>query len=122
MRKLASCFLLAVVAFAGQGSKRKISSDLSKVTKATSVQVIVQWNPDAAETAQKITALGGKVIAEFTSVHSGVYVMPSSAVDNLANDDDVKFISVDRQVHKKAASIADYTSNDQCTRRLERRL
>jgi serine protease AprX len=106
MRKLTSCFLLAVVAFAGQAPKKKISSDLSKITKATgAVQVIVQWNPDAAETAQKITALGGKVIAEFNAVHSGVYVLPPSAVDRLANDEDLKFISVDRQVSKKAASV-----------------
>src|SRR3954447_4282084 len=107
MRKLASCFLLAAMAFAGPGAKKKISSDLNKVAKAETVQVIVQWNIETGDvTAQKISALGGSIISEFHSVNSGAYLIPAMGVDALDADTDVKFVSVDRHLRKKAASIA----------------
>ena len=107
MRKLASCFLLAVIAFAGPGQKKKISSDISTSAQGGVVQVIVQWNTETgdATTAQKIQALGGTVISEFHAVHSGVYLIPMSAIDALEADADVKFVSVDRKIKKKAAAI-----------------
>ncbi len=106
MRKLASCFLLAAMVFAGPGPKKKISSDLKNVAKGGTVQVIVQWNTSAgAGTAQKIAALGGTVISEFATVHSGVYLIPATALDALEADGDVKFVSVDRQIKKKTAAL-----------------
>jgi serine protease AprX len=107
MRKLASCFLLAVMAFAGPGPKKKISSDLSKSAQGGVVQVIVQWNVETgdATTGQKILGLGGTVVSEFASVHSGLYLVPTSAIDALGADADVKFVSVDRKIKKKAAVI-----------------
>jgi serine protease AprX len=108
MRKLASCFLLAVMAFAGPGPKKKISSDLSKsAARGGVVQVIVQWNTETGEatTAQKILALGGTVVSEFHAVHSGVYEIPTTAIGTLETDSDVKFVSVDRQIKKKTAAI-----------------
>jgi serine protease AprX len=107
MRKLASCFLLAMIAFAGPGPKKKMSSDLSKSAEGGVVQVIVQWNVETGEatTGQKILALGGTVVSEFHAVDSGVYLVPTSAIDTLGADADVKFISVDRKIKKKAADV-----------------
>src|SRR4051812_26205452 len=106
MRKLASCFLLAVMVFAGPGPKKKISSDLNKVAKGGTVQVIVQWNTETGDaTTQKIIALGGTVVSEFHAVQSGVYLIPSTALDALEADGDVKFVSVDRQIKKKDAAV-----------------
>ncbi|MFL6447934.1 MAG: S8 family serine peptidase [Bryobacteraceae bacterium] len=107
MRKLASCFLLAVIACAAPVPKKKVSSDLKKAAQSGSVQVIVQWNTETGDaTEQKISALGGTVISQFHAVDSGVYVIPSTAVGALETDKDVKFISVDRNVVKKAATIS----------------
>src|SRR3954451_12740617 len=106
MRKLASCFLLALIACAAAAPKTKISSDLKNAGKAGTAQVIVQWNIETGDgTAQKIAALGGTVISQFHSVDCGVYVIPSTAADDLEADADVRFVSVDRQIKKKAAAI-----------------
>lgn len=96
-----------MIAFAGAGPKKKISSDLSKSAQGGVVQVIVQWNVETgdATTGQKILALGGTVVTEFPAVDSGVYLVPTSAIDTLGADADVKFISVDRKIKKKAADV-----------------
>jgi serine protease AprX len=107
MKKIVSFLLVAAMACSAGTPKKKISSDLKNMGAKSSVQVIVQWNTDTGTTTtQKISALGGTVISEFQSVHSGVYTVPSSALDALDADGEVKFVSVDRKIRKKAASPA----------------
>lgn len=106
MRKLATCFLVAVMVCSAAGPKKKVSSDLKRIGKTSGVRVVVQWNTETGdETAAKISALGGKLVSEFKSIRSGVYMLPSTAVDQLEADDDVKFMSVDRPIRKKAAAV-----------------
>ena len=105
MKKIASLFLAAAMACSAGGA-RKVSSDLASVAASSSVQVIVQWSiGTGATTSQKIVALGGTVVSEFPSVRAGVYNIPSSALSALSMDTAVKFVSADRKISKKAASI-----------------
>jgi len=108
MKKLAISFLLvAAGCYGGETSKKKTSLDLKNVSINSSVQVIVQWQGAVGETTtQKIAALGGTVISELKSIGSGVYSVPVSAIDTLAADPDVKFISKDRTVRKRSAAVA----------------
>ncbi|MBV9308736.1 MAG: S8 family peptidase [Acidobacteriaceae bacterium] len=108
MKKIVSFLLAAAIACSAGTPKNKISSDLASAgkTSAAQVQVVVQWNISiGTATTQKISALGGTVISEFPAVRSGVYNVPPSALDALSADGDVKYVSVDRKIHKKAASV-----------------
>ncbi|MFL6417143.1 MAG: S8 family serine peptidase [Bryobacteraceae bacterium] len=107
MKKIAALFIAtAILCSAGPG-KKKLSAELKGGGVNGLVQAIVQWEPEAgSDSAQKITALGGTVISEFPAVHSGVYLVPASALDALDSDGDVKFVSVDRKLHKKSAVVA----------------
>lgn len=104
MKKILSLLLVAAAACSAGAPKKKISSDLKNVNGNNSVRVIVQWTQDASGTAEKIARLGGAVISEFEPIHSGAYLIPGSALDNLEADPDVKFVSVDRKLKKKAVA------------------
>src|SRR4051794_31600973 len=107
MKKLAALFVAtAIICSAGPG-KKKLSAELKSGSVNSLVQAIVQWNADvASDTAAKITALGGTVVSEFPAVHSGVYLVPSTSLDTLDSDVDVKYVSVDRKLHKKSTVVA----------------
>ena len=107
MKRFASFLLVAAMACSVGMAKNKISSDLASSGTKSSIQVIVQWNAstDAGMTSQKISVLGGTVVSEFPLVHAGVYNIPQSALDALSIDADVKFVSADRKIHKKAAAV-----------------
>ncbi len=105
MKKVASLLLAAAIACLAGTPKSKVSSDLASIGTASStqVQVIVQWNiSTGSATVQKIAALGGTVVSEFSAMHAGVYLIPASASSVLGTDSSVKFVSVDRQVSRKA--------------------
>ncbi len=105
MKRLSSLFLAAAL-ICSAGARTKVSSDLTNVGAQNKVQVVVQWNVNLGEvTVHKIAALGGTVVSEFSSVHSGVYLVSPFALAALAADADVKFISADRKVHKRTVSI-----------------
>jgi hypothetical protein len=105
--ELAALFLATAILCAAGPGKKKLSAELKGGKVNGLVQAIVQWNADlTSDTGAKITELGGTVVSEFPAVHSGVYLLPSSALDTLDSDDDVKFVSVDRKLHKKAAAPA----------------
>ncbi len=105
MKKISTFFLAAALACSAGTPNKKLSSDLTSIAQRGSVRVIVQWAANmSASTAQKITALGGAVVSEFPQIHSGLYSVPSTALNALSLDPDVKFVSPDRQVHKKAAA------------------
>lgn len=107
MKKIWSFLLAGALACSAGTVNRKISSDLPNSTSQQSaVQVIVQWDINTgATTTQKITALGGVVVSEFPRLHEGVYKLPPSALATLSADADVKFVSADRKVVKKDATV-----------------
>ncbi len=108
MGKLTLSLLLAgVLCFAAPPKHSKLSSDLTSATPpGNSVRVIVQWNSTAANTSQFIASLGGSTISEYRFIHAGTYLVPSSALPTLDSDPDVKFVSVDRKLHRKLALSA----------------
>jgi serine protease AprX len=105
MKKITS-FLLAAAVVCSAAPPQKLSADLASSVASNSgqsVQVIVQWKADAGGgILSKILALGGAVIADFTSIHSGAYSVPAAALNTLSADPDVNFVSLDRPVQRKA--------------------
>ena len=86
--------------------KSKVSSDLTNIGGLGSVQIIVQWGVGTSSSiSEKVLALGGNVVSEFPRIHAGVYSVPLSAVNTLSMDGDIKFVSRDRNVVKKAIAV-----------------
>ena len=97
-----SCFTLCAViltaslAFAGSP---KMSKELEGKDSSDQVDVIVQFNQaPTAKHHQKVTSKGGNLKQELGLVKSGAYSLPAGALDDLANDPDVAYISPDRPV------------------------
>ncbi len=106
MKKVASFLLAAALTCSAGPLKNKLSTELQSAAKTSSIQVIIQWNVAiSAATTQKINALGGSVISEFSAMNSGVYSVPPSALNALTADASVKFVSTDRNVHKRSSLI-----------------
>ncbi len=101
-RIISSLILLAVAAWAAPAHKAKISKDLAHLDPEASVPVIIQWKtaPDAFSDA-KVASLGGVVGAHFKSIKGGTYVVNAAAIESLAKDPDVAYITPDRRVHAK---------------------
>jgi serine protease AprX len=92
-----------------RGPLLKMSSDLlaGKSRASNSLnRVLIQWDPNAANTSSKITSVGGRVRLEFTQIRAGSYWLPDAAITTLAQDPDVRYISVDRKVRRKLANVA----------------
>src|SRR5207248_6893807 len=92
--------ILAVVGttslcFAGP---EKLAKDLRQDSDSP-IDVIVQFTqaPTAKHHA-RVTGIGGQLKADLSISHAGLYSIPASALEDLANDPDVKYISPDRPV------------------------
>ena len=106
MKKIASFLLAAAITCSAGSLTNKLSTELQSAAKTSSIQVIIQWNvATGAATTQKIAALGGNVLSEFSAMNSGVYSIPPSALNALTTDSEVKFISIDRSVHKRSLLV-----------------
>ncbi len=90
--------LLAAVLFA---KHQKVSPDLNDQLNLTngSVEVIVQFqnDPSDAEIAA-ITGSGAKLKEHFKRFHSASFTVPAAAIDAVAGDPNVTYISPDRTV------------------------
>ena len=107
MRKVVCLMLAAGALCFGGTSHSKISPDFRNSIGSGMTQVIVQWNgPMSPVTAQEISNLGGTVVSEMPAVQLGVYLVPGSAVPALSSNPNVKYVSPDRQIHKKLAVAA----------------
>ena len=85
--------LCAVTAVFGQG---KLASDLSSL-KTTHVNVIVQYAHAPTESHhRKIRDRGGELLHSFNTLLGSTYKIPVSALNDLANDPEVVFVSPDR--------------------------
>ena len=94
---LCTVILTASLAFAGSP---KMSKDLEGKNAFDQVDVIVQFTQaPTARHHQKVLSRGGKINRELGLVKSGAYTMPTSALEDLANDPDVAYISPDRPVN-----------------------
>ena len=82
-----------------------MSRDVTQASEgAQTVRVIIQYNvPPTAEHAGRIANAGGTVHKVFSFVPGIVATVPASAISSLADDPDVKYVSVDRTVGSKTA-------------------
>jgi len=101
---LTVCTLIlgASVAFAGS---RKISPDLEGINVSGQVDVIVQFSQAPSEDYhQKVFRRGGTLKRSFERFKGGAYTMPASALEDLAADPDVVYISPDRPLRGASSS------------------
>ncbi len=88
--------LTAGLAFAGSP---KISKDLEGKKAGDTVDVIVQFREAPTEKHhEKLKKKRGRLKEELELVQGGVYSIPADALDSLADDPDVVYISPDRPV------------------------
>ena len=81
---------------------QKTSKDLAGADGLSNVRVIVQWKtPLDAAKAAKVTQRGGVLHFDHRSIKASTYTLPVVALNGLANDPDVAFISLDRPVRSK---------------------
>jgi len=105
VKKLLSTFIL--VAFACSATPPKLAKELTNSTSEATVPVIVQWkHAPGAEHDNKVAALGGITKVHLHSVKAGLYHVPASALQTLANDPEVAFISPDRPIAVKLDNTA----------------
>lgn len=102
MRKLAVFFIFGALVCGAAPRKSKVSGDLQNADPSSTMNVIVQWkNAPGQEQDDKIVNRGGKVDRKFSRMKVGKYKIPGYALDDLAQDPDVAFISPDRPVKAK---------------------
>ncbi len=102
---VATVILTSASSVIGQQSRanpphsRKISKDFEGRNAGETVDVIVQFNqPPTEKHHQKVKAKGGAWKENLNLVNGGVYSLPASALEDLASDPDVAYISPDRPV------------------------
>ena len=95
LRNIVLLPLFSLALFAGPS---KISPDLAKTEPATKVDVIIQWSttPGPAQHNQVI-ALGGILRHNFSSINAAAYTIPSNALDALAHNPEIVYISLDHR-------------------------
>src|SRR5258708_32570450 len=104
-RRLALLTLITLLAAGlsfADGNKHKLSKDLDALKgghDGATVDVIIQFNqtPTAAH-HQKVQAKGGVLRTNLDFIKGAHYSLPAEALDALADDPDVTYISLDRPV------------------------
>src|SRR5256885_14694358 len=104
---LITLILITSLAFA---RSPKLSKDLNKVSRNSFVDVIVQFKQRPTSTHfNKVKARGGALKHDFRgTVKGGLFRIPASALDDLANDPDVTYISLDRSLRSKVTTTDFY--------------
>src|SRR5215467_6672005 len=97
-------FILSVIAVSVANSlpaHPKVASDLGNVAASGAVDVIVQFIATPTERHhQKVKDKGGQLKADLSGTIKGAhYTLPARAVEDLANDPEVVYVSPNREVH-----------------------
>jgi len=102
---IAGCALALLPALV-QARSPKLSKDLDANGGRSTVDVVVQFSrPLQAKDHERIGARGGRLNVELPIIHGAAYTIPSGALEDLAADPDVAYISPDRHV----IALLDYT-------------
>src|SRR6266851_4662488 len=100
---LALAILLAAGLSFADGKKHKLSKDLDALKgghNGATVEVIVQYNvPPTDAHHQKVQNKGGVLKTKLDFIKGAHYSVPVEALDALADDPDVAYISLDRPVY-----------------------
>jgi serine protease AprX len=111
MKKLLIVFLLASIALAnaadaGNANASKLSPDLQKYS-ATHARVLVQYNrPPGVLDLGIITKLLGSVISQLPLINGIVADLPLANILSLSNQENVKYISLDRALKPTLSNAA----------------
>ncbi len=116
--QLATFVLTLAVGWSAQAAPaQKLSRELVNADAFSDVNIIIQWKtaPDASK-HQKVIDRGGVLRKVHSFIKAGTYTLQASALNDLANDPDVAFISPDRPVkanldYTTAAVNASYVWN-----------
>ena len=111
---LACVFALATgPVFAGPHHS-KIAPDARQPQSSSTVPVIVQYLQEpGSPQEQGISNIGGRVKSRMHSIHAIAADIPPGALDQLANDPNVSYISIDRPVYAReevTITAAEYTT------------
>src|SRR3989449_148772 len=91
--------LLALTAGMAFGRSGKISKDLENADPGATVDVIIQFSErPSKQDHQRVFDKGGRLKKELPVVKGAVYSIPVSALEDLANNSNVAYISSDRRV------------------------
>jgi len=94
LRKIVLLPLFSVALYAGSS---KLSPDLAKVPPAAKVDVIIQWSTHPNSTQHnQVIELGGVLKHCFATMNAAVYMVPVNALEALAQNPDIIYISLDR--------------------------
>lgn len=95
-------FALLLLSFGADAEERKLSHDLQSIDAAATVPMIVQYVQQPADIDhQKALNLGAQFKNTFNALRGAAISLPTSSLNNLANDPNVKYVSLDRPVHAK---------------------
>src|SRR4051794_25651780 len=95
---IAGCALFLIPALV-QARSPKLSKDLDANGGRSTVDVVVQFSrPLQAKDHERIGARGGRLNVELAIIQGAAYTIPSGALEDLAADPDVAYISPDRHV------------------------
>lgn len=84
------------------GRSAKLAQDLSSADPSANIPVIIQYvqRPDDTDD-QKALNLGGQLKHQFRHLKSAAYTVPATSLKALANDPNVRYVSVDRPIRAK---------------------
>src|SRR5271154_6225969 len=89
----------AATAFAYAGPHPKIAADLESRNPGTQVDVIIQYKQGAQQQhVDAVSRKGGFHKGNLDIVKGAVFSVPATALEELANDPEVEFISPDRRL------------------------
>ena len=110
---LALITLLAAGLSFADGKKHKLSKDLDTLKgghDGATVDVIIQFNQTPTDVQhQKVGNKGGVLKAKLDVIKGAHYSVPTGALDDLANDPDVAYISLNRPLNSTSTSTLDFT-------------
>lgn len=97
--RASAVFLLAGAAFAGQATPPKVSRDFKDKDPQALLDVIVQFRESPTEAVQaRLKKHGADHKADLTSIKGAVFSIKAKDVGALAQDQDVEYITPDREV------------------------
>src|SRR5260370_23164765 len=108
--------LLAAGSSSADGKKHKLSNDFDAVKSGkngATVEVIIQYNQTTTNAHhQKVQGKGGTLKTKLDFIKGAHYSVPVEALDALADDPDVAYISPDRAVRRSLDHVVSAVNGD----------
>jgi serine protease AprX len=87
-------------------AKDNIAPDLKRIPAHQVIKAIVRWNDDPSKaTEHKVTARGGRKVADLSFIRAGLYEIEAGSARDLASDPDVRSVHPNRTVYATAVTM-----------------